>query len=85
MIVSYPATRRPWIPPVRMIKNYNEEWFEVPDNFFTDFAQRTPANKYQRMNIAQDLDLIDDLFLRVCQISINQSMGPQFSKKISTP
>ena len=64
MIVSYPSTRRPWIPPVRMIKNYNEEWFEAPDNFFTDFAQRAPANKYQRMNIAQDLDLIDDLFFQ---------------------
>ena len=63
VIVSYQGTRRPWIPPIRKIDHYNNEWFESPDNFFTNFTTRTPANKYQRMNIAQDLDIINDLFL----------------------
>ncbi|MEK9773598.1 MAG: sulfatase-like hydrolase/transferase, partial [Opitutae bacterium] len=62
VLVSYPSTRRPWIPPIRKIDTYDKEWFETPDTFFTDFSHRTPANKYQRMNIAHDLDLIDDLF-----------------------
>ncbi len=63
MLVSYQATQRPWIPPVRMISKYNNEWFSTPDNFFTDFNERTPANKYQQMNIYRDLDPQHDLFL----------------------
>ena len=63
MLVSYQATQRPWIPPVRMISKYNNEWFSSPDNFFTDFNERTPANKYQQMNIYRDLDPQHDLFL----------------------
>ena len=63
VLVSYQATQRPWIPPVRMISKYNNEWFSTPDNFFTDFNERTPANKYQQMNIYRDLDPQHDLFL----------------------
>jgi len=63
IIISYQATKRPWMPPIRTINLYNDKWFDVPDSFFSDFTQRTPANRYQRMNIAQDLDLMNDLFL----------------------
>ena len=63
VIVSYNSMNRPWMPPVRMINKYNEDWFEPPKNFFTGFEHRTPANKYQNMNIDQDLDLINDLFI----------------------
>jgi len=63
ILVSYQATLRPWIPPIRMISKYNDEWFNTPDNFFSHFNERTPSNKYQQMNIQEDLDLLDDLFL----------------------
>ncbi len=69
VIVSYQSTRRPWIPPVRMIDSYNNEWFEVPLNFFSTFDERAPANKYQTMNISRDLSLSEDLFLETSTIT----------------
>jgi arylsulfatase A-like enzyme len=63
LLLVYQATQRPWIPPIRMIEKFNDEWFQVPETFFSDFSSRTPSNKYQDMNIAQDLDGVDDLFL----------------------
>ena len=62
-LVSYQATKRPWIPPIRMVDKYNDEWFETPDTFSSKLDSRTPANKYQDMNIGIDLDPILDLFL----------------------
>ena len=55
--------------PVRMISKYNNEWFETPDNFFTDFKTDT-ANKYQQMNIYRDLDPQHDLFFTTGPIKI---------------
>ena len=63
-MVSYQSTRRPWIPPIRMIGKYNDEWFEIPDTFFSLLANRAPASKYQKMNISTDLDPVYDLFLQ---------------------
>ena len=63
-MVSYQSTRRPWIPPIRMIGKYNDEWFEIPDTFFSLLANRATASKYQKMNISTDLDPVYDL---VCQ------------------
>jgi len=63
VVLSYQATQRPWIPPVRMVEKLNNEWFDTPGSFFTDFSNRTPSNKYQDMNIAQNLHEIHDLFL----------------------
>ena len=74
IILSFNSMNRPWIPPVRMVNKYNEEWFTVPENFFTDFEERTPANKYQCMNIAQDLDPMSDLFLE-SMTDINQTLN----------
>ena len=64
LLLVYQGTQRPWIPPIRMIEKFNDEWFEVPETFFSDFSTRTPSNKYQDMNIVQDLDNINDLFLK---------------------
>lgn len=65
VVVAYQSMSRPWIPPVRMINVYNDEWFEAPDNFFSSFEQRTPANRYQTMNISRDLHTTDDLFFEI--------------------
>jgi len=62
-IVSYQSTIRPWIPPLRLINQYNDEWFETPSTFFSDMSTRAPPSKYQRMNIGTDLDPKYDLFL----------------------
>lgn len=62
-IVSYQSTMRPWIPPLRLINQYNDEWFETPSTFFSDMSTRAPPSKYQRMNIGTDLDPKNDLFL----------------------
>jgi len=61
--ISYQSTSRPWIPPIRMVGKYNDEWFETPDTFFSDLENLAPASKYQKMNISTDLDLAHDLFL----------------------
>jgi arylsulfatase A-like enzyme len=62
-LVSFQATKRPWIPPIRTIDKYNAEWFDTPETFSSNLESRAPANKYQNMNIGADLDLVLDLFL----------------------
>ena len=76
VVVAYQSMNRPWMPPVRMINVYNNEWFEEPDNFFHSFEKRTPANRYQTMNISSDLHPTDDLFLEISSDgnkTVNQS------------
>ncbi len=62
VLLSYNGAQRPWIPPIRFLNEYNEDWFETPGSFFSDFKGNAPANKYQRMNVSKDLDLSNDLF-----------------------
>jgi arylsulfatase A-like enzyme len=73
--ISYQSTNRPWIPPIRMVGKYNDEWFETPDSFFSDLANLAPASKYQKMNISSDLDTEHDLFLQNTPESNSSSKG----------
>jgi len=85
MIVSYQATQRPWIPPIRMIDHYNDEWFDLPDNFLASFSDRTPANKYQKMNITKDLDPVYDLFFESpMDTNISHSQSSILTKNLSS-
>ena len=63
---------------MRMISKYNDEWFNTPDTFFTHFNERTPANKYQQMNIQENLDPLHDLFLYNWSIKIALIQPYQF-------
>ena len=62
IFLSFNGTSRPWMPPIRYINQFDGEWLEIPENFFTSFAGNAPASRYQRMNIQSDLHPYSDLF-----------------------
>ncbi len=63
VMLSMPGTQRPWMPPIRFLNQFDEEWLQPPETFVDDFKTKTPSNKYQTMNVHGDLCLSGDLFL----------------------
>jgi len=62
IFLSFNGTSRPWMPPIRYINQFDGEWLEIPENFFTSFADNAAASRYQKMNIQSDLHQYADLF-----------------------
>ena len=73
LMLSMPGTQRPWMPPIRLLDKFDNEWLQPPSTFHDDFESKIPANKYQTMNVQSDLCSSGDLFQNLEQNEINST------------
>jgi arylsulfatase A-like enzyme len=60
LLVHHKATHRIWMPDTALLDRFAGVEFEVPDNYFDDYAGRLAAAEHV-MGIARDMDLVYDL------------------------
>lgn len=59
------APHRNWQPEEKYFDLYEDRTFDVPDNFFDDYADRGTAAKHQTMEIGRDMDWGRDMKFEV--------------------
>ncbi len=61
MLYHQKAPHRPWQPEAKYLNLYDDKTFDVPDNFFDDYAGRGTAAKHQKMEIGRDMEWGHDM------------------------
>lgn len=62
LLLHHKAPHRTWMPDLQDLELFSDAEFELPDNFYDDYAGRQAAAA-QEMSIAKDMDLVYDLKL----------------------
>lgn len=60
LMIHHKAMHRNWMPELKNLPLYENQIFEIPDNFFDNYENRQAAAE-QEMSIDKDMDLIYDL------------------------
>ena len=61
LLIHHKAPHRNWMPEEKYLGLYEDMEFPMPDNFWDDYAGKCTASKTQKMSIAKDMELIQDL------------------------
>lgn len=64
-LVFYNATRRPWMPSLRQLDTYNNVLLPEPESLHSSQKSMGPASRYQKNEIGNDLNMTDDLFIKL--------------------
>lgn len=59
IMIHHKAVHRNWLPEMKYLREYENKTFELPDNFYDDYAGRTAAAR-QEMHIGKDMDIVYD-------------------------
>lgn len=59
IMIHHKAIHRNWLPDLKYIREYEDTEFELPENFYDDYAGRIAAAR-QEMGIAKDMDIVYD-------------------------
>ena len=73
--VFFNATQRPWMPTLRQLETYNDILLPEPETLFSNQKEMAPASRYQRNEIAKDLNLTNDLFMGLPEKPNKQTSG----------
>lgn len=61
LLIHHKAPHRNWMPEEKYLGLYEDVEFPMPENFWDDYAGKCEAAKGQKMSIAQNMELIQDL------------------------
>lgn len=59
LLVHHKAIHRDWLPEIKYLREYEDQTFQLPANFYDNFDNRQAAQQ-QEMHIAKDMDLVYD-------------------------
>ena len=78
LLIHHKAPHRNWMPEEKYLGLYEDMEFPMPDNFWDDYAGKCTASKTQKMSIAKDMELIQDL--KIEELGVNaQTSSDKFS------
>ena len=60
LLIHHKAIHRNWMAETKYLDLYEDQTFELPDNFYDDYEGRIAAQQ-QEMSIAKDMDVLYDL------------------------
>jgi arylsulfatase A-like enzyme len=61
LAVQFKGPHRPWLPPLRYLKTFDDTVFPEPPTLFDDYAGRPDAYKEQEMSIEKNMSMLSDL------------------------
>ena len=59
LLIHHKAIHRNWLPELKYLDEYENQVFDLPDNFYDDYSGRKAAAA-QEMEILKDMDIMYD-------------------------
>ena len=61
LMVHHKAPHRNWMPEQQYLDLYEDVEFPIPETFWDDYATRGVAAREQKMSVARDMEMVQDL------------------------